>query len=489
MYMIENLIILIIYFSIIFAIGFYAKSRTHTVSDYVLGNRHFGAFVTAMGAGASDMGGWLLMGLPGAVYSYGLSVLWMPLGLIIGAYCNWFFVAKRLRFYSELRQNALTIPEYLGRRFYTNDYYLRVVMAGTILVFFTVYVAAGFVAGGLLFSSIFGLTYSASLILIVVILVCYVVLGGYLAINWVDTFQGSLMFFALLLMPFIAYMHITHPAIATAHQVSLNYHVMKHYILLVPYISIISLLGWGLGYFGQPHILVRFMSSKKVAVLTRARTICIVWMILCLFGAVGTGYTGAFIFHHPTLAKPEEVFLIMAKLLFHPILYSILFSAVLSAILSSCSAQLLTLSAAVSEDLYGIFRPNAQNDHVLLINRLSVVVVALVAWYMAHNAHQTVLNLVGYAWAGLGASFGPAIICSLYYKRMSYQSSLLSVVMGALTVVVWKFLAPLGGIFTLYEIIPGFLVALASIFIGSKIWPVGHLRRIESDFELMDRCI
>ena len=462
-----KLLILFIYFLIVFLIGYIASRRTHNVSDYILGGREFNPYITALGAGASDMSGWLMLGLPGAVYIGGLNQIWMPIGLAIGAYLNWTFVAKRLRVYSEIAGNALTLPVYLSNRFNDRTGILRLVMAVTSLIFFTVYAASGLAGFALLFKVLFNFPYAVGLCFGVFSIAFYTCIGGFIAVNWVDVFQGSLMFFALLISPLFIWLHL-HGVDTIAHRLSLMHLNYINPLKGIGVISVLSLLGWGLGYFGQPHILVRFMAAKSGCHMRIARNICMSWMILCLIGAILIGLFGAALYAHMPLRKPETVFLHATVSLFTPAIAGVLLAAVLSAIMSTVSAQLLICSGALIEDMYvKFFDTHLGAKQEVLFNRIAVVVIALVALLLAINPKNSILGLVAYAWAGLGAAFGPVILYSLYWRKMTRNGALLGMVLGGVSVILWRSLSELGGIFHLYELIPGFIFCTLGIYWGS----------------------
>lgn len=460
--------ILFIYFLIVFVIGYIASKRTRNISDYILGGREFNPYITALGAGASDMSGWLMLGLPGAVYISGLNQVWMPIGLTIGAFVNWTFVAKRLRVYSEIAKNALTLPIYLSNRFDDRSGILRLIMAITSLIFFTVYAAAGLAGFALLFKVLFHLSYSFGLWFGFLSIVFYTCLGGFIAVNWVDVFQGSLMFFALLILPLMIWFHF-HGIDKITMRLSLLHLDYINPFKGVGIISILSLLGWGLGYFGQPHILVRFMAARSSKHMMIARNVCMSWMVLCLIGAILIGLFGAALYAHAPLQKPETIFLRSAVLLFTPAVAGILLAAVLSAIMSTISAQLLVCSSALIEDIYGkLFNTNLSMKQGVKLNRIAVVIIALVALVLAYDPTNSVLGLVAYAWAGLGAAFGPVILFSLYWSKMTRNGAFLGILLGGTTVILWRALSSSGGIFALYELIPGFILCCLGVYIGSR---------------------
>ncbi len=465
-----TLITFLFYIVAMTAIGLIAYRATTNFSDYILGGRRLGSFVTALSAGASDMSGWLLMGLPGAIYLSGLSEMWIAIGLIIGAWLNWLLVAGRLRVHTEVQHNALTLPDYFSNRFNDQKKILRVVSAVIILVFFAIYCASGMVAGARLFESMFGLSYSTALWISAVATIGYVFIGGFLAVSWTDTIQASLMIFALLLTPIVTLM-----AFADMSQVTLALEVARPHATDVmghlEWVAILSLLAWGLGYFGQPHILVRFMAADSVKSIPNARRIGMTWMILCLGGAVAAGFFGiAYFQQHPELAgvvnaNPETVFMELTKILFNPWVAGIVLAAILAAVMSTLSCQLLVCSSTLTEDFYKSFlRKNASQQELVWVGRLMVLMIALLAIWMAGNPESKVLGLVAYAWAGFGAAFGPLIILSLFWRRMTLNGALAGMIVGAVMVILWKNVWGATGV---YEIIPGFILSFASIIIVS----------------------
>ena len=460
----------IFYIIVMVCIGLYAYRKTTDFSDYILGGRSLGSFVTALSAGASDMSGWLLMGLPGAIFLTGLSESWIAIGLIIGAWLNWYLVAGRLRVHTEVQNNALTLPDYFTNRFGDKKKLLRISSALIILVFFAIYCASGMVAGARLFESIFGLSYTTALWVSAIATISYVCIGGFLAISWTDTFQAGLMIFALLLAPFMTYL-----ALGDTTQLSMLIETARPHasnmFTGISAIAIISSMAWGLGYFGQPHILVRFMAADSVKSIPNARRIGMIWMILCLGGAVAVGYIGIAYFQlHPELAaavnaNPETVFMELTKILFNPWVAGVILAAILAAVMSTLSCQLLVCSSTLTEDLYKSFlRKNATQNELVWVGRLMVLAISVLAIVLAMNPESKVLGLVAYAWAGFGAAFGPLILLSLFWKRMTLNGALVGMILGAVTVIVWKnTMGHLG----LYEIVPGFVLSLISIIVVS----------------------
>jgi len=456
-------------------IGLIMYRRTQDLSDYVLGGRKLGPAVAALSAGASDMSGWLLLGLPGAIYASGFGEAWMAIGLAIGAYLNWQFVAKRLRVYTEVSNNAITVPDFLGNRFKDNTNILRVVSALVILIFFTFYTSSGMVAGAKLFEASFGLSYSTALWIGTIVVVSYTLLGGFLAVSWTDFFQGCLMLLALIVIPIAALFEIGgwNEAIQIVGQIN-----PEHFNMVkgIGFLAIISSVAWGLGYFGQPHIIVRFMAIKSAKDVPKARLIGMTWMVLGLYGAILTGFIGlAFISSQDVamlsnlginvitengiqvLEDPEKIFIAFSQILFNPFVSGVLLAAILAAIMSTIDSQLLVSSSAVAEDFYkSIFRRKATDKELITVGRIATLVIAIIAAIIAINPESNVLELVSYAWAGFGASFGPIILLSLFWRRITRNGALTGIVVGALTVIIWGgFLS--GGIFDLYEILPGFI--------------------------------
>ena len=469
-----TLITFFFYIVAMVVIGLFAYRATNSFDDYILGGRRLGSFVTALSAGASDMSGWLLMGLPGAIYLSGLSEMWIAIGLIIGAWLNWLLVAGRLRVHTEVQNNALTLPDYFSNRFNDHKKVLRVVSAFVILIFFAIYCASGMVAGARLFESMFGMSYESALWISAIATISYVFIGGFLAVSWTDTIQATLMIFALLLTPVVAVLSLGD--MATVHA-ALEVARPQAYSLFsdLSAVAIISLMAWGLGYFGQPHILVRFMAADSVKSIPNARRIGMVWMILCLGGAVAAGFFGIAYFQiHPELAvtvnqNSETVFMELTKILFNPWIAGIVLAAILAAVMSTLSCQLLVCSSTLTEDFYKAFiRKNASQKELVWVGRLMVLLIAVLAIALASNPESQVLGLVAYAWAGFGAAFGPLILLSLFWKRMNLAGALAGMIIGAVVVILWKNI-PVFADTKIYEIIPGFISAMIAIIVFSLI--------------------
>ncbi len=473
----DNTIIMtfLAYLGVVLAIGYIAWRRTSNLSDYILGGRRLGSGVAALSAQASDMSGWLLLGLPGYAYLDGFEASWLMIGLLIGTYLNWRIVAARLRAATERYGDSLTLPDYFARRFDDNSGVLRIVSASFILIFFIFYTSAGLVAGGKLFATVFGMTYQLAVIVGTATVVVYTFLGGFLAVSWTDFFQGMLMFLALIVVAVLGIDASGGFAGLSASMAQQNPHLLNPFTSddgsPLTLIAVLSLLGWGLGYFGQPHILARFMAIKSVEHVARARHIALVWVTIALLAGTLVGFEGIALVG-PALedADSEKVFIILTSVMLHPVIAGICLAGILAAIMSTADSQLLVASSAISEDFYkGLLKPaNVTAEGLLWIGRFAVVGIAIVAMVLALNADNTVLELVAYAWAGFGAAFGPTIILSLYWKKCTYSGALAGILTGGLTVIIWKQLSggP-GGIFDLYEIVPGVLFSFIAFWLFS----------------------
>lgn len=456
----------VVYITAMLAIGFWAYRMTSNLSDYVLGGRKLGSTVTALSASASDMSGWLLLGLPGAVYAAGANQIWLPLGLVIGAYLNWLLVSSRLRDYTYEFGDSITLPDYFENRFKDKSRLLRLFSALVILVFFTFYVSSGLVAGAILFKNSFGFSYETALYVSVFVIVLYTFLGGFIAVSWTDCIQGILMLLALLVVPYVAIQEIGGWDVMIAKAQDFNSGVLDmHHDLTT--MGIVSLMAWGLGFFGQPHILARFMAIKTPEELPKARRIAMSWMILVLVGAMLTGFAGFVYYSETPLQNSETVFIHLSQVLFNPWVAGIMLAAILSAIMSTIDSQLIVCSSAITEDFYkAFFRRFASDKELVLVGRVAVLMIAAIATWVALDPKSNVLNLVGYAWAGFGAAFGPVILLSLFWKRMTRNGALAGMVVGTLAVIIWKELDS-HEIFKLYEIVPGFIFNVVTIVVVS----------------------
>ncbi|PKI16876.1 sodium/proline symporter PutP [Colwellia sp. 12G3] len=475
---IGTLISLTLYFIVMLLIGLYAyKKSTSDVAGYMLGGRSLSPSVAALSAGASDMSGWMLMGLPGAMYISGLSSLWIAIGLVIGAFINYLVVAPRLRTYTEIANDSITLPDFFENRFNDKSRLLRIVSSVVIVVFFTLYTSSGVVAGGKLFESSFGLNYELGLYVTASVVVAYTLFGGFLAVSLTDFVQGCIMFVALVLVPVVAISEIGGLAEMQSTIETINPDLLNIFSG-VSAIGIISAMAWGLGYFGQPHIIVRFMAIRSVKEMPTARRIGMSWMIVSVIGAMATGLAGiAYVAKTGIkLDDAETVFIVLSQLLFSPLIAGFLLAAILAAIMSTISSQLLVTSSSLTGDFYQAFlHRDASEKQLVLVGRISVLLVALVAIYLAYDRDSSILSLVSNAWAGFGAAFGPVVIGCLYWKDMTRNGALVGMLSGAVTVLIWIY-APItiGGqalSAVMYEIVPGFIVCSLAIYIVSKLSP------------------
>ncbi len=488
----EALIALAAYFVLMLAIGIYAyRKSTSDVSEYMLGGRRLHPAVGALSAGASDMSGWMLMGLPGAVFLSGYSAAWIAVGLVIGAYLNYRFVAPRLRVFTEMSDDAITIPDYFEKRFNDRTRALRVLSSVVIVIFFTLYTSAGIVAGGKLFEASFGLNYHLGLFFTAGVVVAYTLFGGFLAVSLTDFVQGCIMFLALVLVPIVTYLVLQDGGAWTAAVATAEPGYFGWWPEGLTALGLVSLLSWGLGYFGQPHIIVRFMAIRSLKDVATARYIGMGWMLVTVIGAVMTGIVGYAYAATKGLAvdDPETIFILLSQILFHPLIAGFLLAAILAAIMSTISSQLLVSSSSLTEDFYKTFvRKDASQGELVAVGRGSVFIVSLVAIALAFDRSSNILSLVGNAWAGFGAAFGPVILLSLYWKSLSREGALAGMVVGAGTVLFWLY-APvkidgrsLSDI--LYEIVPGFLFSgLAAIAVS--LFAQKARQRVQDKFEEM----
>ncbi len=478
------------YLANMLGIGIYANRRTADLSDFVLGGRRLGSWVAALSASASDMSGWLLLGLPGYAYAAGFESLWLAGGLLAGTWLNWRLMASRLRVYSEKAGNSLTLPEFLARRFHDQSGLLRVIAALFILLFFLFYTSSGLVAGGKLFESVFGLPYLWAVAAGVAAIILYTSIGGFLAVSWTDLVQGLLMLGALVAVPLMAIADNGGVAATLAAVNHSNPQLLDVFTNIdgeaLTVVSMVSLAAWGLGYFGQPHILARFKAIRSVQDIPKARRIAVTWVALTLAGASITGLAGVALLDPPLSGGDvEKVFIHLVNLLFHPLIAGICLAAILAAVMSTADSQLLVASSAFTEDLYrALFRREASQRELVLIGRLAVLSIAAIAFFLAMDPESQVLDLVSYAWAGFGASFGPALLLALYWKRMTRNGALAGILVGGITVVVWKQLQ--GGWFDVYEIVPGIAFSALAIIVVSLI-DFAPAEDIQAEFDSVKR--
>lgn len=478
----------VLYIGIMMAIGIYYYRRTRNMSDYFLGNRKLGAWVTSLSAEASDMSGWMLMGVPGFAYLAGLNAGWIAVGIALGTWANWHFIAARLRRYTELADNALTLPEFLQNRYLDRTNLLRIVPAIFILIFFVIYTASGFVSAGRLFETVFGMPYAYAVFLGAGSVVFYTLIGGFLAVSRTDFIQGVMMFFAILIVPICGamesggFLHVMDELQQV--QSSMLQPLTKPDGTTMGAIELISLLAWGIGYFGQPHILVRFMAIRSSKEIRQATHIAMTWVVLSLAAAVAVGMVGRIYLTEPLEGTASEtVFLVMTNSLFPSFVAGFVLSAVLAAIMSTASSQLLVAASAFAQDFYrSLIRSSADQRELVWISRASVLVISSLSVFIALSPNSFILDMVSYAWAGFGAAFGPSLLFSLFWRRTTRNGVLAGIIVGGLTVLIWKQFA----LFGLYEIVPGFLFSCLAI------WLVSYLGKapdasIQKTFDMVER--
>ncbi len=478
-----------LYFFAMVAIGiiFFFKSKSATEKDYFLGGRSMGPWVTAMSAQASDMSAWLLMGLPGSILAFGFGQAWIGIGLAIGTAANWILVAKRLRKFSKASGDAITLPQYLSNRFVSKSHTLSIICAVVFLVCFTIYVASAFVAGSDVFTTLIpSLTKSNAMIIFAVIVIAYTFLGGFKAVCWTDFFQGLLMLGALLIVPVvIGFTRELEPAALTTVYQGPNGEEFKFVanFFNASWKDILSGLGWGLGYFGMPHIIVRFMAIEKPSMVKKSATVAIIWVVLSLAATIVIAYLGRmFVYSNGTdlsevlLANGQQslIFVELARDIFPAFIAGLLLAAIIAASMSTADSQLLVAASSFASDLYKpIIRKNASNKEMLWVSRIVVLAIAVIAYFIASSegdAAQAIMNLVSNAWGIFGAAFGPAVLFSLFWKRFTYKGAVAGIVVGALVDMAWLWLPINGATLTastgIYEIIPGFIIgAIAAVVV------------------------
>ena len=447
-------------------VAFFFKSKALSDKDYFLGGRSMGPWVTAMSAQASDMSAWLLMGLPGSILAFGLGQAWIGIGLAIGTALNWILVARRLRRFSQAANDSITLPQYLSNRFATKSKTLQIICAVVFMVCFTVYVASAFVAGAGVFTSIFDIDKGMAMLIFAVILIIYTFLGGYKAVCWTDFFQGILMLVAVLAVPIIIVFTKDLDASVLNNPVvygDTTYNFITN-IFAAPATEIASGLAWGLGYFGMPHILVRFMAIKKPSMVKKSATVAITWVVLSLAAVIVIAYFGRILVGEELLASGSQqmVFIELARDLFPEFVAGILLSAIIAASMSTADSQLLVASSSFTSDIYKpIIRKNASDKETLWVGRGVVLIVAVVAYFIASSkgdGAQAIMDLVENAWAGFGSAFGSVVILSLFWRRFTYKGAIAGVVVGAVVDILWLIFltAPTG----IYELIPGFAASM-----------------------------
>ncbi len=479
------LIAMVLYMAMVVGIGFICSKKNQNSEDYFLGGRGLGPWVTAMSAEASDMSSWLLMGLPGLAFATGFSQAgWTAIGLILGTYLNWKIIAKRLRHYTEVSENSITVPDFFSNRFKDDRKILSSISAIMILVFFTVYTASGFAACGTLFNSVFGLDYQASMIVCAAVIVIYTSLGGFLAASTTDLIQGLLMSFAIVVVLIVGIMAAGGVGSVIEYGKGLEgfFDIMKYHdpvsgqAVSQGILPIISGLAWGLGYFGMPHILVRFMAIRDPEEVKKSRNIAMTWVLISLTVAVCIGFTGAALYSDiAELAGNgnQRIFIYMTTHLFKGIIplfiAGIILSGILAATMSTSDSQLLIASSCVSKDLFqGLFKKEASEKHVLLISRVTTILIALIGIVIAMDENSSVFGLVENAWAGFGGAFGPLMVFSLFWRRTNLKGAVAGMLSGGITALVWPFtLAKLGGIFEIYCLLPAFVISSLLIVVIS----------------------
>ncbi len=482
----------VVYLLFMIVIGVFSMKKTNNTEDYFLGGRGLNGWVAALSAQASDMSGWLLMGLPGSIYALGTGQAWIAIGLFLGTVANWLFISKRLRRYTIVANNSLTLPEFLENRYHDKKRVLLFVSSLVIVVFFLVYTASALASGGKLFSSVFGVDYHVALAIGAGVILIYTFLGGFLAVCFTDFVQGMLMLVGLLVVPIVAYglvssdfapqltATLSGTGIAYDDYLSLFSNGGKPYT----FVDIISQLAWGLGYCGMPHILVRFMAVKSEKELKKSSVIAIIWVAIslvaaCFIGVVGRAFLGADqILGTAGQASSESVFIEMINKVFThhlgvPFVGGIFLCGILAAIMSTADSQLLVCASSVSKDIYkNVMRPEAEEQKVLKVSRITVVVIAVIAFFIAWNPESSIMNLVSDAWAGLGSAFGPIVVCSLFWKRTNFAGAVAGMVSGGLTVLIWDYIPLVGGqtiaaATGIYSLLVGFFISLACIVIAS----------------------
>lgn len=478
--LISIILAFVLYLSFMIYIGMRYMKKNETSSDFFLGGRQVGPWMTALSAEASDMSGWLLMGLPGLAYLGGMKeAFWTALGLVVGTYLNWLIVAKPLRKCTIAFGDSVTLPEFFTHRFKDKSRILSTISVVLIIIFFTIYTASGFVACAKLFNSVFGMDYHLGLLIGVVVIVVYTILGGYLAVCATDFIQGSLMFLALIVAGIIMVLTLGGPTEAIAKvgdfsqraisgefgaEMQAKFTANQHYGI----IPIISALAWGLGYFGMPHILVRFMGIRSNKDVALSRRIATVWVVIAFIGALIVGSLGT-VYHLPEIlgtSAAETIFSESIQKMFPAFVAGIFLCAILAAAMSTADSQLLVASSAFSHDIYkGIVKKDASPTEILVVSRIAVLVISAIAFVMAWDENSSIFGLVSYAWAGFGATFGPLVLLALFWRGATAKGAITGLVVGGITVVVWHNLQ--GGIFAVYEILPAFILCLVSAIVVS----------------------
>ncbi len=493
------------YLIMMIVIGAIYMKQNNNSEDYFLGGRNLNGFMAALSAQASDMSGWLLMGLPGAVYALGTGEAWIAIGLFIGTVCNWLFISGRLRRYTIRANNSLTLPMYFENRFHDKKKILLFVSSLIIVIFFLVYTASALAAGGKLFTSVFHIDYKIALTIGAIVILTYTFMGGFMAVCATDFIQGTLMLIGLLVVPIVAYILLGANSIGATLEASGVAGGQASYLNLfhdggepIKAVSIISNLAWGLGYCGMPHILVRFMAVRDEKELKKSKSVAIIWVALsltfaCLIGVIGRAYLYPTILGTDGAASTESVFIEMITKLFTvqfamPFVGGLFLCGILAAIMSTADSQLLVTASSVAEDIYkGILKKDADDAKVLLVSRITVIVVAIIAYLIALNPNNSIMGLVSNAWAGFGAAFGPIVVLSLFWKRTNFAGALAGIISGALAVIVWDYIPlvsgqTLGKATGLYSLVVGFALSLVCIIVASLATPAPSAEMLQ-EFE------
>ena len=462
----------IAYLVALFLVALYANYRTKSMTDFAIGGRSISSPVAALSAGASDMSGWLLLGLPGAIYLSGLVELWIVIGLVVGALLNWSFVAKRLRVASVVWGDATSIPHVLRLRVAANGPLLEIVAAVAIVIFFTIYISAGFIAGAKLFESVFNLDYAWALLLGAFIVLCYTALGGFLAVSWTDTFQALLMMLVLVIVPILAF-SVGSPNVNVNATTPPVWDAGAYGVL-----SVIGLLAWGLGYFGQPHILKRFMALRSPDDARAARTIGMSWMVISCIGAVAVAYAGLHLL--PRIEDEETILIKLSEILLNPWIAGVVIAAIMAAAMSTVDSQLMVITTSIVNSRW------LGDKKALLVNRIGVIAIGTIAVLLALDPNSKIFGTVSLAWAGIGASIGPCVLFSLFYRKTTGPALIAGILLAIVVVPIWKEILS-GGIFDVYALLPAFVLSSVVIWFVSYLWPNELAQRNFDEFiEQMD---
>ena len=462
-----ELIVFIVYLACMLGIGvfFFVKSHQGGDKEYFLGGRKMGPFVTALSAGTADMSAWVLMGLPTSIYALGLGQIWIPIGLAIGYALSWIFEAPRLRKFSIVANDSITVPQYLTNRFLSKSKMLQVVCAVIFLVAYTIYAASSIKACGTLFNTVAGIDANIAMYIAALITIGYVFLGGFKAACWTDFFQGLLMLAAMMIAPIFAASMLGSMSVEPMPE--------GYFTVLTSWQDIVSGLAWGLGYFGMPHIIVRFMSLRSQKEMKKSATVAIFWTVLIVFFAALIGIIGRqFLGYDPNTEENSLVFILMVRAIFPAVISGVLLAAILAASMSTASAQMLSAASSLAADVYKpiVRKGDATEREMFWMSRCAVILISVVAVLVASNpAAGSIMSLVSNAWAIFGAAFGPCIILSLFWRRFNFAGALTGIVVGGVVDVIWLvFLTSSTGV---YELLPGFVVGLVAAVIATMVTP------------------